>query len=80
LGGAAGNLIDRMVHSKVVDFIEVNLYKQDNGIWVPWPTFNVADIAICVGVGLMALDFLFPKQKVIPKPRPQPETVNEKAT
>jgi signal peptidase II len=72
LGGALGNLVDRIAQGKVIDFID---YRADwvlalNKLFVKfkiaavasdhWPTFNVADIAICVGVVLMAIDFLFP--------------------
>jgi signal peptidase II len=70
LGGAIGNFVDRVRFGQVVDFIDV-VY------WTPWgnnhwPTFNVADIAICVGVGLMAIDFLFPHKKGrAPKPLTQ---------
>jgi signal peptidase II len=68
LGGALGNLSDRIVRSNVIDFIdyqakwieEMNrlVAKVVKGWTVTdhWPTFNVADIAICVGVGLMAVD------------------------
>jgi signal peptidase II len=42
LGGATGNLIDRLVRGHIVDFIEIGL----------WPTFNLADAAITVGIGL----------------------------
>lgn len=50
LGGAAGNLIDRIQHGHVVDFI---LF-----YWKSWyfPAFNVADIAISVGAALLILD------------------------
>lgn len=44
LGGAIGNLIDRMVHGYVIDFILL-YYKN----W-QWPAFNLADSAICLGV------------------------------
>lgn len=56
LGGALGNLIDRIRYSYVIDFIDIQATW--NGESHHWPTFNVADIAICVGVGLMALDML----------------------
>ncbi len=50
LGGAIGNLVDRLLYGYVIDFIDV--YYQD---W-HWPAFNIADSAICVGVVLMLLD------------------------
>jgi signal peptidase II len=50
LGGAIGNLIDRVAYGYVIDFLDV--YYQD---W-HWPAFNIADSAICIGVGLMLLD------------------------
>jgi signal peptidase II len=54
LGGALGNLIDRINYGYVIDFIDVSV--KSAGVSKHWPTFNVADIAICVGVGLMAID------------------------
>jgi len=50
LGGAIGNLIDRVAYGYVIDFLDV--YYQN---W-HWPAFNIADSAICVGVGLMLLE------------------------
>lgn len=50
LGGAIGNLYDRLTLGYVVDF----LYFHINTL--SWPAFNVADSAICVGVGLLLLD------------------------
>ena len=50
LGGAAGNLIDRVIYGHVIDFID--LYY---GVW-HWPTFNIADSAITVGAVLLLLD------------------------
>ena len=50
LGGAAGNVIDRLVYGYVIDFIDV-FY----GSW-HWPTFNIADSAISVGVFLLLVD------------------------
>ncbi len=46
LGGAAGNLIDRLRLGYVIDFIDVR---------VRWPVFNVGDSAITIGVGLLLL-------------------------
>lgn len=50
LGGALGNLYDRVTLGYVVDFLFFH-YQQ-----LGWPAFNVADSAICVGVGLLLLD------------------------
>jgi signal peptidase II len=52
LGGAIGNLIDRLGFGMVVDFLDFYLERYH------WPAFNVADSAISVGVGLMVLDML----------------------
>lgn len=49
LGGAAGNLIDRIFRGAVVDFIEAYWRSYH------WPTFNVADSAICIGIGILLL-------------------------
>jgi lipoprotein signal peptidase len=56
LGGALGNLVDRIRYSYVIDFI--HMHATWGGRDHHWPTYNVADIAICIGVGLMALDML----------------------
>jgi len=50
LGGAVGNLVDRVIYGHVIDFIDV--YYQT---W-HWPTFNVADSAITLGAALLLLD------------------------
>jgi signal peptidase II len=60
LGGALGNLVDRIRYGWVIDFIAV--YVKRGGREDHWPTFNVADIAIVLGVLLMAKDMLFPKK------------------
>ena len=52
LGGAIGNLIDRVRQGYVVDFVDLG-YKSN---W--WPVFNVADSAIVIGVALLALNAL----------------------
>ena len=49
LGGAIGNLIDRIRFDSVVDFLDFHF------AGFHWPAFNVADIAICVGVGIAML-------------------------
>jgi len=60
LGGALGNVLDRIRYGHVIDFIDAHvLYK---GVDHHWPTFNVADIAICAGVGLMAIDMFTSKR------------------
>jgi signal peptidase II len=50
LGGALGNVIDRIVHGHVIDFIDV-YYRH----W-HWPAFNIADSAITIGVIIIILD------------------------
>ncbi len=50
LGGAIGNLIDRVLYGHVIDFLDV--YYQHHH----WPAFNVADSAITLGAGLLILD------------------------
>lgn len=57
LGGAVGNLIDRVRLGYVVDFLDVHAAG-----W-HWPAFNVADSAICCGVGLLLLDALLEGRK-----------------
>jgi signal peptidase II len=81
LGGALGNLSDRITRSSVIDFIDYRadwVLAMNRGIakvakgWSltdHWPTFNVADIAICVGVGLMAVD-MFTSRRAAEVPRP----------
>ncbi len=57
LGGALGNLYDRVLLGYVVDFIVVHY--QDNY----WPAFNIADSAITGGAALLIIDMLFVKDK-----------------
>jgi signal peptidase II len=90
LGGALGNLSDRIIRSSVIDFIDFRanwietmnhgIAKLANGWGITdhWPTFNVADVSICVGVGLMALDMFLSKRgqeaggstRLAPEPAP----------
>jgi signal peptidase II len=56
IGGALGNLIDRVRFGAVVDFLDFS------GLWFPW-VFNVADSAITVGVILLLLDSVLAPDK-----------------
>ena len=71
LGGAIGNLMDRLRYGYVIDFIDVHAKG------VHWPTFNVADIAITIGVALIALRGVAWKRRLTPEevtspPSPSP--------
>lgn len=63
LGGAIGNLYDRITHGTVTDFIEVY-----HGTW-SFPAFNVADSAITVGAILLLIDLLWARQDRIAEER-----------
>src|SRR5207248_8187365 len=65
-GGAIGNLVDRARFGAVVDFLDF--------YWraYHWPAFNVADSAISVGVGLLALRLLVAPPAPATRPRPDP--------
>jgi signal peptidase II len=62
IGGALGNLIDRLRYGAVADFLDVHAFGYH------WPAFNVADSAITVGAGILIWDSLFaraePSKKV----------------
>jgi len=80
LGGALGNVFDRVRYGHVIDFIDyradwirslnelIQKYYPKHIVTDHWPTFNVADIAICVGVALMAVDMLTSRRGKKPKP------------
>jgi signal peptidase II len=55
-GGAIGNLVDRIAFGRVTDFIVWHVGPHE------WPAFNIADAALVVGVGLMAIDMLLDKR------------------
>jgi signal peptidase II len=57
VGGALGNLIDRVRFGAVIDFLDFHI-----GNW-HWPAFNIADICICIGVGLYILNWVLEKKK-----------------
>jgi len=58
IGGAVGNVADRLRFGAVVDFLDFHLAG-----W-HWPAFNVADSAICIGVGLMLIDSLLGRREL----------------
>ena len=53
MGGILGNFIDRLLRGSVVDFIELHIRDSFH-----WPTFNIADSAITVGIALLMIDAL----------------------
>jgi len=66
LGGAVGNLLDRVRFGYVVDFLDFSVSGHH------WPAFNVADSAICIGVGLLFLDMLRNDEDAEPRPDAAP--------
>ena len=66
LGGAVGNLLDRVRFGYVVDFLDFSISGHH------WPAFNVADSAICIGVGLLFLDMLGSDDLPAERPTPAP--------
>ena len=58
LGGAIGNYIDRLARGFVIDFLEAHWFDK-----AAWPSFNIADMAICVGVGMLVMDSIVRKEK-----------------
>ena len=66
LGGAIGNLIDRILYGRVTDFLDVDF---PDFIMMRWPTFNIADSAVTIGVTLWCLHLLFSaKSKAVQPP------------
>jgi signal peptidase II len=63
LGGALGNVHDRIVYGSVTDFIEVHIFMYH------WPDFNVADSCIVTGACLLLLDSLLPKKNQVADPQ-----------
>lgn len=63
IGGAIGNLIDRLIHGYVIDFLLFYIKNSQNEIIWAYPAFNVADIAVCLGAFLLVLVSLFHKKE-----------------
>lgn len=59
LGGAAGNVMDRVLRQSVVDFIDVHLGGYH------WPSFNLADAGIVIGAGLVVLSLLAERRQPV---------------
>ena len=66
LGGALGNVIDRLLHGYVVDFIQLH-----HKGWY-FPSFNVADSAIVIGAFVLVAEILFSRPAAAEKPVPEP--------
>jgi len=63
LGGALGNVFDRVIWGRVTDFLEFYIGS------LHWPTFNIADSCIVIGSGLLLLDMLKAKREPARTPR-----------
>ena len=59
LGGAIGNFVDRIRLGEVVDFLQFGIASQR----LFWPTFNIADVSICIGAGMLIV-YLFRNRNV----------------
>jgi signal peptidase II len=74
-GGIVGNLIDRRTIGHVVDFLYFHVYTR-SGDEVGFPAFNIADSAICIGVGILFLlswrqqPGIAPPEPAAPQPAP----------
>jgi len=69
-GGIVGNLVDRIFRHQVVDFLRFYLFTR-NGVEIGFPAFNVADSAICVGVGLLILVSIRLENAAAARPAPE---------
>ena len=86
LGGALGNLVDRVVRGEVVDFLDVYASTPSLANWLVrtfgtahWPTFNIADSCIVVGAGLLILETFRPQPRMAEAPSraaPEPRSVS----
>ena len=82
--GAIGNAIDRIHKQSVTDFIRVYTESPDLKAWLienvgtnEWPSFNVADAAICMGIGMFAIHWLFLEKDEEVEPSPPQEPLDD---
>jgi signal peptidase II len=68
LGGAVGNLIDRLAYGEVIDFLDVHLWGG-----YTWPTFNLADAFIVTGVAILMVEIFFAEEEPA---EPEPAAVS----
>jgi signal peptidase II len=73
-GGAIGNMVDRALYSRVTDFVVWKITKASGAVLVEWPTFNVADAALVIGVAMILIDRpRDPLDELLAKPEPKTE-------
>jgi signal peptidase II len=81
LGGVIGNGIDRVLHGYVIDFIDWHWF---DSTWrspsLHWPTFNIADAGITIGLAMIFLEFLFAKKLAKTAQRAELEHVSRTAS
>jgi len=69
MGGAVGNYVDRLARGFVIDYLEAHWMDR-----AAWPSFNVADTAICIGVGMLVLDVFVRRERKGASPASAPPT------
>lgn len=65
IGGAIGNAIDRLHWGAVADFFSISIPFIPLALFNPWPSFNVADMGISIGVLIVLVDGLLPARKAL---------------
>jgi len=77
LGGTVGNLIDRIRLRYVVDFLQFYLKLGEKYYY--WPSFNIADSAISIGVGLLILTMILQEREATHQPQQPPTPMSERS-
>jgi signal peptidase II len=70
LGGAVGNLVDRITRHYVVDYLQFPFQLHVGGRLLMWPVFNLADICVVIGIGLLILLLFRSERRAEPVPVP----------